>query len=73
MSNNEQSPWGWAAPVAALLLVVCCAGLPMILGGAGLVGLGVFQKSPWLLVLGVALIALAIAGFLAAQQKHRDT
>ncbi len=73
MANNEQSTWGWAALVAGLLLVICCAALPMILGGVGLVGLGVIQKSPWLLLLGIVVVALAAAGFLSVQRRSRDT
>jgi hypothetical protein len=51
----------WAAVVGVgALLVVCCA-LPVLIAGGVLAGLGGVLGSPWLIGLGVLVVAAAVA------------
>ena len=45
---------------AALLMVACCALLPILIAGGAIAGLGAFLRNPWVIGAGIALAILAL-------------
>jgi hypothetical protein len=67
MSDPNGRTWAAVAGIG-VLLVVCCA-LPVLIAGGVLAGLGGVLGSPWLLGLGVLVVAAAVA-FTMTRNRH---
>lgn len=52
---------------AALLMVACCALLPLLVAGGAIAGIGGVLRNPWVIGAGVTLLALAV---LATRRRH---
>ena len=53
---------------AALVMVACCAVVPLLVAGGALAGFGGFLRSPWVIGAGVGLLVLAL---IASTKRHR--
>jgi hypothetical protein len=67
MGGPNGRTWAAVAGVGTLL-VVCCA-LPVLIAGGVLAGLGGVLGSPWLIGLGVLVVAAAVA-FTMTRNRH---
>ena len=63
MAMDRERPGGREGLWAVLLLIVCCLGVTLFLvaGGAGVAAVGAARASIWLVLAGLAAIALALA------------
>ena len=46
--------------VAALLVVGCCALLPLLVVGGTITGIGTLLRNPWVIGVGIALLAIVL-------------
>ena len=63
MSNHDDRPGGSGLLLgagAALLMVACCALLPILIAGGAIAGIGAFLRNPWVIGAGIALAILAL-------------
>ena len=60
--------------VAALLVVGCCALLPLLVVGGTITGIGTLLRNPWVITGGAALLILAVVASIvmtARARRHR--
>lgn len=63
MTKVHDQPGGIAALLgvgAALVVVACCALLPLLLAGGAIAGIGGVLRSPWAIGIGIALVVLTL-------------
>lgn len=57
----------------AVLFVVLCCGLPLVLAGGALAGIGGHLRSPWTVAAGIAVVlAVAAAAIAGAHRRTQD-
>lgn len=67
MSPHSDDRWSSPGPTAILLLPILCRGLPLLIAGGALGGIGAVIGNPW--VIGAA--AVLVVGVVATQVRRR--
>lgn len=53
---------------AAILMIACCALLPLLIAGGAIAGLGGFIRNPWVVGVGIAVLVLVV---ITSAKRHR--
>lgn len=73
-SNHDGQPGGvgllLTAAGAPVLMVACCALLPLLVTGGAIAGIGAFLRNPWVIGAGIGVVVLAVVG---SARRHRRT